>query len=223
MIPSNIHVSQNAHVEDLPSQRDDNHGAVVMQSETLETFFDSQRRYDGNRRAHHAVVVEVVGDSEDEADSSGDNLFGSDGSDETAHAEAQGNTEIRGPHKAKLGCKANKEEVKERKSDVKPPMNFYERLGLQRDATEQEYVETGRSLSGQDEMLTINRIKTAARKMKIAVHPHRLITENTSKEDAKRINQKASEVGEAAACLLDWFARRNYDEELQRREWDNSR
>ena len=41
--------------------------------------------------------------------------------------------------------------------------------------------------------------------MRIQVHPHRLITAETSEDEAKRINEKASEVGEAAASLLDYF------------------
>ncbi|MCJ1433842.1 hypothetical protein MMC27_003207 [Xylographa pallens] len=239
-IPSNIHVSQTINIQGLPDQRHDNHGFAVTQSETLKTFFDRQRRYCVNRRAHHVIIEQFASDSECVADNSSDDLYDtdisdesgrsdgsdhsdesersdgsdhsdesgrsdrSDDSDETAYAEAKGNAQDQLPRRPKLGCKTYKQEVEERGNAPKPIVNFYERLGLQRGATEEE-------------------IKAAARKMRIQVHPHRLITAETSKEEVERINEKASEVGEAAASLLDYLTRNRHDEELQQREWDNAR
>ncbi|MCJ1287545.1 hypothetical protein MMC26_006897 [Xylographa opegraphella] len=167
-----------------------------MQPENSESLFDSQRRYDSYSQAHHAVVEKVVDESECAADDSSDEFYDceiniedqwSDSSDEAAYTEAKSNTQYQGPLRPSLGCKPHKQQVKERANAVKPPVNYYERLGIQRDATEDEY---------------ITKIKRAAKKMRLHVHPHRLITEHTSEEEAKQVNERAAEVGEAAVSLL---------------------
>ena len=147
-IPSNIHASRTIHIQGLSDQHHDNHGFTVTHSETLETF-DRQRRYDGNRRAYHVVVEQFASDSEYVADGSSDDLYdsdindesgGSDDSDESEYVEAKGNVQAQLPHRPKLDHKTYKQEIEEQRNAVKPPMNFYQRLGLQRDATEEEYV-----------------------------------------------------------------------------------
>jgi len=188
------------------------------------TFFDHQRRYDGNRRARHVTVETAVNeDSDYHEDSSSENLYGSavsdrgEGNDETdgtAYAEPQENTQDRVSHKPKMGCKTHKQakdssagaedEVKNRGNIKKNPVNYYEKLGIQQGASDVE-------------------IRKAAKKMRVQVHPQRLITPETSKEERKKIDQRAIEVGEAAETLLDRFSRQRYDQELQQRHWDNSR
>ncbi|MCJ1399143.1 hypothetical protein MMC11_002345 [Xylographa trunciseda] len=210
-IPPNTYVSQTTYAGSPSSHRHEGRGFVVMESDTFETlihdaghtmrdntFFDHQRRYNGNRRAHHVVIEEVVDDNSDHANSSSDNIYdsdvddgsdgiegseGSDFSDDKVYAEAQGNPQSRVPERPKLGRKPHKQEGKNRGNAGKAPVNYYERLGIQRGASDDE-------------------IKKAAKKMRVQVHPHRLITPATSAEEITMINERACEVGEAAEALL---------------------
>ena len=157
-VPSTIHVSQTAREQGPPHHSNNTHGVTVKQCEALGTYFDSQRRYDGNKRPHHVVVEEGASNDECEAGNSSDDFFDSDDfydsdisddsgrddrsddSDETAYAEAKGNTEGKVPRRPRLCYKTYKQEVKEQENAVKPPVKNYKTLGIQRGATEEECV-----------------------------------------------------------------------------------
>ena len=91
-------------------------------------------------------------ESELAADSSDDDLYdgdisddsersaGSADSDETVYAEAKEISQDRGPRRPELCSKTHKQEVKDQDNTVKAPLNYYKRLGIKRRATNEEYV-----------------------------------------------------------------------------------